>query len=451
MSTHRYGFYKVNKTPRGHRHAVDTQIWEFSHPKFIRGRPELLDDIRRKALDSEHARVEARDLQYSVSVGHMQLRQVVDEQQYRIEELYEVNMALRQVVIGLRDNVAGILEWIKMNNGGQLPFDAKLQQDMPPTPMIPSFSGVGPQGAASQGWGGMDTSQTADGPPIFVTEPAYGNPHGGGPMGHGPAGGDVFSFGAMSQVSPMGSRRVSAGSAQSEAMVQHHSPLIDEQGRPISAHSSNAGRSSFGDPSMVGRPIAGSNKAAASGLAIDTSLHHHAQFGVMPHGSNLSPNPGLGVMGPGGLPHSPISPQNAAMMAAAINTPLPPSPAVNAHMNGNPLVSGQFNPMDHGQGSPFMQTNPGGGMHSPSIPGGFPGQFGAAAYATGGNGGPGDVFSTSAMANDEDDGMLGPNSKASRTPLKRTASNSGGQSGQQHIQQQQAAAASANQKRKSPS
>ncbi|PWN31911.1 winged helix DNA-binding domain-containing protein, partial [Meira miltonrushii] len=51
-----YGFYKVNKTPRGHRHAVDTQIWEFSHPKFIRGRPDLLDDIRRKALDSEHAR-----------------------------------------------------------------------------------------------------------------------------------------------------------------------------------------------------------------------------------------------------------------------------------------------------------------------------------------------------------------------------------------------------------
>ncbi|ELQ32488.1 hypothetical protein OOU_Y34scaffold01119g1, partial [Pyricularia oryzae Y34] len=69
-----YGFYKVNKTPRGHRQSVDAQIWEFSHPKFLRGRSDLLDDIRRKALDSEHARVEARDLQYSVSVGQMQLR-----------------------------------------------------------------------------------------------------------------------------------------------------------------------------------------------------------------------------------------------------------------------------------------------------------------------------------------------------------------------------------------
>ncbi|CEH12013.1 related to heat shock factor protein 4 [Ceraceosorus bombacis] len=90
-----YGFYKVNKTPRGHRNAVDTQVWEFSHPKFLRNRPDLLDDIRRKALDSEHARVEARDLQYSVSVGQMHLRAQVDEMHFRLDECLETNMSLR--------------------------------------------------------------------------------------------------------------------------------------------------------------------------------------------------------------------------------------------------------------------------------------------------------------------------------------------------------------------
>ncbi|RKP25260.1 HSF-type DNA-binding-domain-containing protein, partial [Syncephalis pseudoplumigaleata] len=48
-----YGFHKVNKSPRGHRTTAETQVWEFSHPKFMRNRPELLDDIRRKTMESE--------------------------------------------------------------------------------------------------------------------------------------------------------------------------------------------------------------------------------------------------------------------------------------------------------------------------------------------------------------------------------------------------------------
>ncbi|OAD70908.1 heat shock factor-type transcription factor, partial [Phycomyces blakesleeanus NRRL 1555(-)] len=43
-----YGFHKVNKSPRGHRTLAENQIWEFSHPKFMRGRPDLLDEIKRK-------------------------------------------------------------------------------------------------------------------------------------------------------------------------------------------------------------------------------------------------------------------------------------------------------------------------------------------------------------------------------------------------------------------
>jgi hypothetical protein len=48
-----YGFHKVNKTPRGQRGAQDNQAWEFNHPLFQRGRPDLLDKIRRKSLESE--------------------------------------------------------------------------------------------------------------------------------------------------------------------------------------------------------------------------------------------------------------------------------------------------------------------------------------------------------------------------------------------------------------
>ncbi|KAF8513439.1 HSF-type DNA-binding-domain-containing protein [Hysterangium stoloniferum] len=43
-----YGFHKINRTPRTSRPPLQT--WEFSHPRFIRGRPDLLDDIKRKAL-----------------------------------------------------------------------------------------------------------------------------------------------------------------------------------------------------------------------------------------------------------------------------------------------------------------------------------------------------------------------------------------------------------------
>ncbi|RUS12713.1 HSF-type DNA-binding-domain-containing protein, partial [Endogone sp. FLAS-F59071] len=66
-----YGFHKVNKSPRGHRTLAENQIWEFSHPKFLRGRPDLLDDIKRKAMESETLRRETGDLH-----AHMAMMQV---------------------------------------------------------------------------------------------------------------------------------------------------------------------------------------------------------------------------------------------------------------------------------------------------------------------------------------------------------------------------------------
>ncbi|KAJ7065226.1 HSF-type DNA-binding-domain-containing protein [Mycena amicta] len=48
-----YGFHKINRTPRAQRTTSDAQTWEFSHHKFLRGRPDLLDEIKRKALEPD--------------------------------------------------------------------------------------------------------------------------------------------------------------------------------------------------------------------------------------------------------------------------------------------------------------------------------------------------------------------------------------------------------------
>ena len=43
----------VLQTPRAQRTSSDAQTWEFSHHKFLRGRPDLLDEIKRKALEPD--------------------------------------------------------------------------------------------------------------------------------------------------------------------------------------------------------------------------------------------------------------------------------------------------------------------------------------------------------------------------------------------------------------
>jgi hypothetical protein len=60
-----YGFHKINRTPRTQRlssssSSSDGQTWEFSHHKFLRGRPDLLDEIKRKALEPDPGGVKAR-------------------------------------------------------------------------------------------------------------------------------------------------------------------------------------------------------------------------------------------------------------------------------------------------------------------------------------------------------------------------------------------------------
>jgi heat shock transcription factor len=120
-----YGFHKVNKascvsasaywcssrcqqTPRSQsqRTSQDNQTWEFSHPKFLKGRVDLLDQIKRKALDNEppgrNTRVElpaevATQLRRMVS-EHQSLKHALAEERARVEGLTEVVKMLYDIV-----------------------------------------------------------------------------------------------------------------------------------------------------------------------------------------------------------------------------------------------------------------------------------------------------------------------------------------------------------------
>ncbi|KAI8891484.1 winged helix DNA-binding domain-containing protein [Backusella circina FSU 941] len=77
-----YGFHKINKSPRGQRGTNENEIWEFSHPKFQSERTDLLEDIRRKAMDSELLRRETGDIHASFAM--VQLSQADLLQQFRV-------------------------------------------------------------------------------------------------------------------------------------------------------------------------------------------------------------------------------------------------------------------------------------------------------------------------------------------------------------------------------
>jgi hypothetical protein len=117
----RYGFHKVNKSPRGHRTLAENQIWEFSHAKFLRDQPELLDTIKRKTMESETVRRES-DLQ-----THLTMLQV--SQSDMVQQLNHLYDTFSQIVKDLHDTkqrqeqhqklVKSCYEYISQRNEGK--------------------------------------------------------------------------------------------------------------------------------------------------------------------------------------------------------------------------------------------------------------------------------------------------------------------------------------------
>jgi hypothetical protein len=69
---------------------TENQIWEFSHPKFIKDRPDLLDEIKRKSLETETRR-DGGDIN-----SHMAVMQVSHSEM--MQQLAHLQKSFTQVV-----------------------------------------------------------------------------------------------------------------------------------------------------------------------------------------------------------------------------------------------------------------------------------------------------------------------------------------------------------------
>lgn len=80
----RYGFRKINKAPRIKRGGMASQeeIWEFSHQKFQRDWPDMLWEIKRKAVESDVLRRETGDMQACFSMVQQSQDNLIE--QFRI-------------------------------------------------------------------------------------------------------------------------------------------------------------------------------------------------------------------------------------------------------------------------------------------------------------------------------------------------------------------------------
>lgn len=111
----------MNKSPRGHRTLAENQIWEFSHSKFLRDRPDLLDDIKRKTMESDTVR---RETDLHTHIAMMQVSQ--SDMLQQINHLYD---NFGQIVKELHETkqkqeshlklVKNVVRYISQQNGGK--------------------------------------------------------------------------------------------------------------------------------------------------------------------------------------------------------------------------------------------------------------------------------------------------------------------------------------------
>ena len=107
-----YGFHKINRTPRNQRPQADAQRWEFSHPKFLHGRTDLLEDIKRKAIEPDPNQTRQRvELPTEVAA---QLRRMSQEH----KEVVEALLAERGRVQKLVGVVKNLYDAIALLTGG---------------------------------------------------------------------------------------------------------------------------------------------------------------------------------------------------------------------------------------------------------------------------------------------------------------------------------------------
>ncbi|KAK0188456.1 HSF-type DNA-binding-domain-containing protein [Armillaria mellea] len=125
-----YGFHKINRTPRAQRTSTDSQTWEFSHHKFLRGRPDLLDEIKRKALEPDLGAKHRVELPGEVAA---QLAGMRDDNR----RMWDALVHERRKVERLTNVVARLWDFVGKGFPGSLPqFPAELSDS--PSPSSPN-------------------------------------------------------------------------------------------------------------------------------------------------------------------------------------------------------------------------------------------------------------------------------------------------------------------------
>lgn len=126
-----YGFHKINRTPRNQKQSAaaatntvadpSSQKWEFSHPKFLRGRIDLLEDIKRKTIETDaaaggastsggrHGRVELpSEVARQLRIMRKDYEEVVIELKREQEKVGKVVNVLRVLWEGVRSSGMGM-------------------------------------------------------------------------------------------------------------------------------------------------------------------------------------------------------------------------------------------------------------------------------------------------------------------------------------------------------
>ena len=122
LSLCRYGFHKVNKSPRGHRTLAENQIWEFSHNKFLKNHPELLDDIKRKTMESDVVRRET-DLQAHLAVLQVSQTDMLQQINHLYDSFNQIYKELHETKQRQQDHqklVKNVMGYLAHQNGGNI-------------------------------------------------------------------------------------------------------------------------------------------------------------------------------------------------------------------------------------------------------------------------------------------------------------------------------------------
>ena len=115
----------MNKSPRGHRTMAENQIWEFSHSKFMKGRPDLLDKIKRKSIEPDAVRRDNNDLHTRVQMMQssqasmmQQIAQLQDNFSEVLQELAETRRkhSIQQQVLKT------VMDYMTQQQGAQCKF-----------------------------------------------------------------------------------------------------------------------------------------------------------------------------------------------------------------------------------------------------------------------------------------------------------------------------------------